>query len=49
MYMFLQVFREPKRSNMVEHVLNEYAACIGETGSNGAIMFSVVGESCLSM
>jgi hypothetical protein len=44
-YMFLQVFREPKRSGVVEHVLNKYAACIGETGSKGAIMFSVVGES----
>jgi hypothetical protein len=34
---------------MVEHVLNEYAACIGEKGSNGAVMFSVVGEVHPSM
>jgi hypothetical protein len=34
---------------MVEHVLNEYAAHIGEPGSNGAIMFSIVGESRPSM
>ncbi|PNF28755.1 ATP-dependent DNA helicase DDX11 [Cryptotermes secundus] len=38
-----KVFREPRRSGMVEHVLNEYAAHIGEPGSSGAIMFSVVG------
>jgi hypothetical protein len=49
MYMLLQVFREPKRSGLVEHMLNEYAAHIGEQGSNGAIMFSVVGESHLPM
>jgi len=41
---FQQIFREPKRSGMVEHVLNEYATHIGRPGSSGAIMFSVVGE-----
>jgi hypothetical protein len=44
-WMFLQVFREPKRSGLVDQVLQEYAACIGRPGSSGAIMFSVVGES----
>jgi hypothetical protein len=47
-YMFVQVFREPKRSGMVDQVLHEYAASIGRPGSSGAIMFSVVGEFCMS-
>ncbi|XP_021933898.1 ATP-dependent DNA helicase DDX11 isoform X2 [Zootermopsis nevadensis] len=38
-----KVFREPKRSGLVDKVLHEYAACIGRPGSSGAIMFSVVG------
>jgi hypothetical protein len=42
--MFLQIFREPKRSGMVDDMLNEYATHIARPGSSGAIMFSVVGE-----